>query len=759
MTRVEPARDAAAEGVCLLAAGLGMEARAALDAAVAAGDQRPATLLNLALADEACGDLESALRRFRQVEAAVPWWDEPLLRLAQSLRRSGDWPAAEQAFRRVLMLNPLRQEALVALGAGLVTRDRAAEALSFLVQACACEAPGFEAWHALGIALLAVGDAAAAEAALARACEAAPGRPDIAWQRADAALAAGTAEAELARLDLASAAYPLDPVPLRIRAHLLEAMDRIGEAANVLEAAAAIAPADAECAAALGGVLARMDRPADAEANLRRALALDPLAAQPRADLAAVLIRRLRFSEAEPLLRALLAELGDEGVLLSNLATALVGQGRQAEAIAVARRATEVAPEAIQPWRTLVSVLPYSAPATEHLAAVRACARRYPRGEGVDLANVADPERPLRVGLLSNALRSHPVGWLTLAGWEALDRTAFDLVCFGPQRPDDAFAQRFAARASAWHDTTGRDDAAVASLCRASRLDILVDLGGHGEAGRLGVLARRAAPVQVKWVGSQVGSTGLPETDWFLTDRWETPPDSAELYGERLLLLPDGYVCYEPPSSAPEVSSLPALANGVVTFGCFNNLAKITPEVVRSWAAILGAVPGSRLIFKAPQLDQPALVRATEERLAAAGIALGRVTLRGASDHRTHLTAYTEVDIALDPFPYSGGLSTCEALWMGVPTVTLPGPGFASRHTLSHQENAGLSGWAAASPPEYVALAAQRASNLGELAALRAGLRRRVLASPLCDAARFGRGLGAALRHAWSDWCAGHGAA
>ena len=753
MTLMELASEAAIEGASLLDRGLPMEARAALGEAIAAGDLRPATQLNLALAEDKSGDVEAARRRMCQVEEAYPEWDEPPLRLAESLRRSGDWLATERAYRRVLDLNPARLEALVALGAGLVVNGRPAEALPLLIRACGQPESGFEAWHALGVAHLALGDAALAEAALGKAGDAVPDRLDIALQRANAALAAGTAESELVRLEAAADASPLDPLPLRVRAHLLEAMGRLEEGLDALEAAAEIAPADAECSAALGCSLARLDRADEAATALRRAVDLDPRCQQARANLAAVLSRRLCFPEAEALIRGLVSERGEEGLLLSNLAAALVGQGRQEEAIAAARRATEVAPDAIQPWRTLSGVLPYLASAEEHTAAVRACAQRYSRSERGIFANTVESERPLRVGLLSNALRTHPVGWLTLAGWEALDRAAFHLVCLGPHSPGNVFARRFAARAFAWHDTTDGDDAAVAALCREQRLDIVVDLGGHGEAGRLGVLAHRAAPVQVKWVGSQVGSSGLPEMDWFLTDRWETPPDSADLYHERLLRLPDGYVCYEAPSYAPDVVPLPALAADCVTFGCFNNLAKVTPEVIRTWGAILAAVPGSRLLLKAPQLDDPALLPQVSARLTSAGLDLRRISLRGGSAHHAHLASYAEIDIALDPFPYSGGLSTCEALWMGVPTVTLPGRGFASRHTLSHQENAGLSGWAAASPEAYVALAARRASDLDGLATLRAGLRAQVAASPLCDAPKFGRSLGAALRHAWRTWC------
>lgn len=753
MNVLDSSADVIDDAAHLLDQGLPLAARDVLRAAVATGDSRPATMLSLAIAEDRCGEVDVARRRILTIEQACPEWDEPPLRLAELYRRSGDVAAAETAYRRVLALNPLRSEALVALGAGLTARGRPIEALPLLKRACDHASPSFEAWHAFGVALLATGNAVAAEAALAEACRQAPERLDMALHRADAVLEAGRAEDELSRLEQAAELSPLNPLPLRVRAYLLERLGRLTESADLLQAAAEIAPADAGCAAALGSALARLGRESEAEPALRRALLLDPGHQQARADLAAVLIERLCFLESESLLRALLAERGDDAVLMANLATALLGQGRQTEAAVVARRATDLAPESSQPWRTLVGVLPYIEKAEAHAAAARASAGRCIRRAREPFLNDRHPERPLRIGLLSGALRTHPVGWLTLAGFEALDPASFDIICLGPHAAGNVFARRFAARASAWHDTGGGDDVAVAELCRKLKLDLIVDLGGQGAGGRLGVLANRAAPVQIKWVGSQVGTTGLPEMDWLVTDRWETPPEYADLYTERLLRLPDGYVCYETPSYAPDVTPPPALRAGHVTFGCFNNLAKVTPDVIQTWATIMSAVPGSRLLLKAPQLSDPRLASQVSGRFAAAGMDLDRIMLRGTSMHRAHLAAYEEIDVALDPFPYSGGLSTCEALWMGVPTITLPGRSFASRHTLSHQENAGLSGWAAGSLKEYVALAIDRAADLQGLAALRSKLRAQVAASPLCDAPRFGQALGAAFRHAWQAWC------
>jgi len=248
-------------------------------------------------------------------------------------------------------------------------------------------------------------------------------------------------------------------------------------------------------------------------------------------------------------------------------------------------------------------------------------------------------------------------------------------------------------------------------------------------------------------------SSGLAEMDWIITDRWETPPELEHFYSERALRMPDGYVCYSPAPYAPDVVPLPALSRGHITFGCFNNLAKITPRVLATWCDILHRLPDARLVLKTYQFSDPPTAERVLVAFAERGIAAERVELRGRSGHRAFMREYNDIDIVLDPFPYSGGLTTCEALWMGVPTVTVPGEIFASRHSMSHLSNAGLADWAAPDLAAYIDLVVAKASDVAALAALRSQLRARVKASPLCDAPRFGRNLGIALRHAWSDWC------
>jgi protein O-GlcNAc transferase len=510
-------------------------------------------------------------------------------------------------------------------------------------------------------------------------------------------------------------------------------------AVDALEAAVALAPEAKEPIAILAGVLSRSAQSRQAEDALRKALVLDPRNPGLMNDHAAILMRLHRHAEASELLREVLRRNGPHASVLCNLANATVCLGSQ--------------DAAVLPRRALANTLPYQDGVTGAalLRVGRECSDTLPRGDLPALTRMVGSDRPLNVGILSGTLRTHPVGWLTVAGFEHLDRDAFHIVCLSraPQ-PGDPIAMRFLTAARSWENVGPLDDDALARRARGLGIDILIDLGGHGDGARMAACARRLAPVQIKWVGMQNHSSGLPEMDWFLTDRWETPPALESLYSERMLRMPDGYVCYSPPPHAPDVVPAPVLRNGHVTFGCFNNLAKITPCTIETWCEVLHAVPGSRLVLKTHQLDDAPTAAGFLQRFGRYGIDPSRVETRGSSPHRLFLASYNEIDIVLDPFPYSGGLTTCEALWMGVPTVTLPGEIFASRHSTSHLCNAGFPEWVARDREDYIRIAVARARDADGLALSRETMRDRVRASPLCDAPRFGRALGMALRHAWT---------
>jgi protein O-GlcNAc transferase len=750
----DPAQHAA-RGMVLLANDRPAEALVALRTAVVLGDVSPSTVLNLALAEQKGGDAERAEQLMRDLEQQLPDWDEPALRLAELLRAAGKASEAVLAYHRVLKIDPRREVALLGLAGLLIIRGEGRGARDLLLRCCGIAPGRAEAWDGLGAALMLTGDRQAAEAAFAEAHRLSPRTLEYALHWVDAAFAAGSSETLLTWLDVAGLNDPLNAVLPAARGALLERLGRRPEAIDALETATALAPGAKLPAALLGDALARSNRLREAEAALRRASELDPDNQALRDARATVLFRMHRHAEARTELLASLKRNGEQVNELCNLANATTCLGLQEEGVELSRRAIATAPGAVVPLRVLCNTLPYRDGITggELLEALKECSQRLPRERLPRFANVPDPARSLRVGLLSGSLTAHPVGWLTVAGLETLDPAGFAVVCLAQNGAQDWMARRFRALASQWHDVDGLNDKALAVQARELGIDILIDLGGYGDAARMPACAYRMAPVQMKWVGMQNHSSGLAEMDWIITDRWETPPELEHVYSERPLRLPDGYVCYSAPTYAPGVVPLPALTGGHITFGCFNNLAKITPRVIATWCTILHRLPGARLVLKTHQLSDAPTAERVLATFAGHGIAAARLELRGPSGHRAFLGEYNDIDIVLDPFPYSGGLTTCEALWMGVPTITVPGEIFASRHSMSHLSNAGLADWVAPDVAAYVELAVAKASDIEALAALRSRLRAQVKASPLCDAPRFGRNLGAALRFAWQDWC------
>jgi predicted O-linked N-acetylglucosamine transferase (SPINDLY family) len=305
-----------------------------------------------------------------------------------------------------------------------------------------------------------------------------------------------------------------------------------------------------------------------------------------------------------------------------------------------------------------------------------------------------------------------------------------------------------------WHDIFGRDDAEVAAMIRAHGTDILVDLAGHTGGGRPLLFARRPAPVQVTWLGYP-NTTGLAAMDYRLSDADADPEGEAEpRHTEKLVRLAHGFLCYGPSPDSPEPSEPPAARTGRVTFGCFNNLAKVAPEMLAWWAQLLAAAPGARLVMKAHGLASENARRRLRERFSALGVEDGRLELLGPEEsHARHLARYGEVDVALDTYPYHGTTTTCEALWMGVPVVTLAGRNHVSRVGLSILKRVGLPELVAGTPEEYVHKALELAGDAARLRELRAGLRARMRASPLLDAPGFTRELEAAYRDMWRRWC------
>ncbi|MCD6305110.1 MAG: hypothetical protein J7M32_02335, partial [Deltaproteobacteria bacterium] len=361
-----------------------------------------------------------------------------------------------------------------------------------------------------------------------------------------------------------------------------------------------------------------------------------------------------------------------------------------------------------------------------------------------------DPGRRLRVGYVSPDFREHSVSRFFLPLIENHDRKAVEVFCYGDVKRPDRMTARIRELADHWRSIVGLGDDAVARQIREDRIDILVDLAGHTGGNRLLVFARRPAPVQVTWLGYP-GTTGLGVMDYRLTDHVADPEGDADRWHtERLVRLSEGFLCYAPPEEAGEVCSLPALKEGRVTFGSFNNFSKMNEQVAAVWSRILLSVPGSLLMLKSKSLRDAGVRGRCLEMFLRNGISEDRIVFEGyARTVKDHLLLYNRVDMGLDPFPYNGTTTTCEALWMGVPVVTLKGGRHAARVGASILTQVGLSDLIADTKEAYIRKAVELARDPGRLKALRAGMRDRLRKSTLLNGPGFAAAMEAAYQGMW----------
>ncbi len=358
----------------------------------------------------------------------------------------------------------------------------------------------------------------------------------------------------------------------------------------------------------------------------------------------------------------------------------------------------------------------------------------------------------LRVGLVSGDLRQHSVSHFLDSILSSIDKNRIELIAYPTVAKADQQTVRIKALCSAWKPLVGLSDEAAAKLIHDDGVHVLIDLSGHTAHNRLPVFAWKPAPVQVTWLG-YLGTTGVTEIDYLLADANTLLESEESSFSEEIWRLPESYLCFTPPDKAPEVALLPALRNGYVTFGSFNNLAKITDQVVALWARILEAVPLSRLLIKTKQLADPSVRQNVLDRFAACGIDEARLILKAWVDRDAHLALYGEVDFALDPFPYPGITTSVEGLWMGVPVLTLAGKRFVERQGVGIMTNVGLPEWIAVNQDDYLERAVKHATDLPRLANLRKRLRGRVAESPLFDTKRFARHFEVMLVEMWEHRC------
>ena len=566
----------------------------------------------------------------------------------------------------------------------------------------------------------------------------------------------GTSYTGLKRFDEALSAFnrAIELDPNNAQAHnnigaVLRPLGRLEEACVHYAKAVAIAPGAGQIWANYANVLMDLDQVEEADAAAQTAVDLSPNYAVAHNNLGTVRQRRGQYAEAEDHFWRALGLNDDYADAHANMAEVLKDTGRVKDALPHYERARELAPaEAAMGSNHLLALCSVDGLNPADIAAAHAA------WGGVQATSppVTRADRRLRVGYVSPDFRRHSVAYFLEPLFEHHDRETVEVFAYANMPTSgDVVTQRLKGLTDHWRDIFGLEDRTFADQVRADQIDILLDLAGHTRGNRLTAFAHRLAPVQMSYLGYPA-TTGLDAVDFRLTDAWADPPGMTEAFHcETLLRLDGGFLCYRPDDDAPDVATLPAHSNNGVTFGSFNNLAKVNTAVIETWAAILDAVPGSRLVLKAKALRDEATVARLTDAFARHGIDPARIKCLGWIIDGSPLAAYHRVDIALDTFPYNGTTTTCEAQWMGVPTVTLAGDWHAARVGVSLMTKLGLEDWIAPDRDAYITLAAAKAGELDALADVRAGLRDRIADRGLTDGAGFVKRLESAYREAWDQ--------
>jgi protein O-GlcNAc transferase len=494
----------------------------------------------------------------------------------------------------------------------------------------------------------------------------------------------------------------------------------------------------------------------------QKSIELDPSYSETYNNLGVLFQEKSRFDDALAGFQKAL-ELDSNSIrALNNLANIYTEMGQTDKAEGYFRRLLQIDPHLYFIHSNLLLAMNYNPRHdmdglfSEHLRFAERLAEQFsPIGF---YENERSVHRRLKIGYVSPDFRRHSVAYFIEPVIKAHDREQIEVFCYSDVDRKDDVTERIKKLSDQWRDIWGLENEKVSKLVSEDRIDILVDLAGHSGKNRLLMFARKPAPVQVSWIGYPA-TTGLSAIDYKIVDGHTDPPGMTErYYSEKLVRLPDSFLCYMPEKDAPEVNGLPVAGNGYVTFGSFNNFAKVSHETLLLWAEILGKLPSSRLIMKAKGLSNTTVRNTVVDFFQRHGIAAERIELfsllPSISDH---FALYNRIDIALDTFPYNGTTTTCEALWMGVPVVSLAGKTYASRVGASLLSNIGLSDLVAEEPAEYERNAVTLAGDLTRLSSLREHLRGRMAQSALTDARRFTDNLEKAFRQMWIQWCSSRG--
>ena len=521
--------------------------------------------------------------------------------------------------------------------------------------------------------------------------------------------------------------------------------------------ALALNPDFAEAHNNLGNVFTMQDRIDDALACYKRAIALNPKIAMAHDNLGNILRVQGHLDDAIICYERAIALKPSYAEAHNNLGLAYKEKGMLDEAMACYSHALALKPASVLFHSNLLMDMIYvsSISPAEQTAMAREFGnmRADPLRRQRPIIRDKDPERKLRIGYVSPDLREHAVNYFFEPMLKLHDRQKFEVFIYSNVMREDHITARLKQKADHWRDLKFLNDDQAADLIEMDNIDILVDMAGHTANNRLMVFARKPAPIQATWLGYPA-TTGMAAMDYRITDGYADPPGLTEhLNTENLWRLPEIFCCYQPHEKSPDVIDHPPFEdNGYITFGCFNNFAKVTDSVLRTWAQILAQVPNSRLLLEIRGLEGKKFRSDVETRLHHAGLPPDRVILEPRKKSN-QFVLYNKIDMALDPFPCVGGTTSMDTVWMGVPFVTLAGQHYVSRMGVTILTNASLSELIARNVEEYVAIAVGLALDEVRLHGLRHNLRQKVTASPLMNQAAFTRNMEAAYRGMWRKWC------
>ena len=647
--------------------------------------------------------------------------------------KAGRLPEAEALYRAILGAEPRHLQANFNLAVLADQIGRTEQALPHFKTALEADPTQGQLWIGYADALIRLG------------------QPDAALQVLSQGRQLGLAGPEVDALAARAASTATDPFTAAIAHHRA---GRLAEAENGYRQVLKVDPMRADAHTNLGAVLFELGRIDEAAASYGRALEISPDCPDTLNNLALMRRRLGQVDGIEEIYRRALAIRPDFAEAHNNLGSLLIDLARLDEAIAHFERALEAQPDFIDAHRNLLVALLYH-PSLEQdtiFAAHLRFEERHARPAQPFIrphGNSRDLGRRLRIGYLSADFRSHPVARNLLPVLRDHDRRAFGIYCYAEVTWEDSVTAEFRSLADGWRTTVGLDDRQVAEMIRDDGIDILVCLAARFDRSRPLVCAFRPAPVQISY--HDVATSGLAAMDYIISDRVLTPRTGPERFTERPLCLPHFYIGEMPPSP-PAIRPRPG---SDLVFGCLNNPSKITGPVLDLWARLLRRVPGSRLYLRYFRLyEVPSLRRRVEDALAVHGVDPSRLIWSTAGGNSpSHLDLYNGIDIALDPFPFSGSTTTFESLIMGVPVVTLRGKTMVANWTASMLDSIGLGGLIARSEEDYLLIAQNLAADTEGRRTLRRDLRDRVARSTLCDHKRKTRQIERLYRAVWRRWC------